>query len=157
MIFCAYVLLLQESFKGIICITKDNISALKMTMSLTGLFLRNRMSLKKPIALLVCFILFSEEKHHRALVFPLLLSYAQGCALRERRRVCWRGRCAATPAILGCSMYILLWALPERRRALAAGSAILGCSMYILLWASDPQAGRSPIGHSMPCGNTKKP
>ncbi len=38
MIFCAFVLLLQESFKGIICITKDNISALKMTMSLTGLF-----------------------------------------------------------------------------------------------------------------------
>jgi hypothetical protein len=36
-----------------------------------GLFLRNTMSLKSAIALIVCFILFSEKKHHRALVFLL--------------------------------------------------------------------------------------
>src|SRR5437870_1802925 len=35
-----------------------------------GLFLRNKMSLKSALALSVCFILFFEEKHHRALVYP---------------------------------------------------------------------------------------
>ena len=47
------------------------------------LFLRNRMFLQKPMALFACFILFSEEKHHRALVYPFRPSDAQGFAPLE--------------------------------------------------------------------------
>ena len=53
------------------------------------------MSLKSAIALIVCFILFSEKKYHRALVYPFLSSYSQGAALLQRR-VC-AGRAAVQP------------------------------------------------------------
>src|SRR6266699_4609646 len=55
----------------------------------SGLFLRNTMSLKSAIALIVCFILFSEEKYHHALAFlkcfscPLCSRPARGSLRRE--------------------------------------------------------------------------
>src|SRR5260221_13562997 len=58
-----------------------------------GLFLRNKMSLNNTLALLGCFILFSDKKHHRALVFP----HGMGCPIGSPtsgsldQRMCWRG------------------------------------------------------------------
>src|SRR5260221_14758751 len=57
-----------------------------------GLFLRNKMSLNNTLALLGCFILFSDKKHHRALVFP----HGMGCPIGSPtsgsldQRMCWR-------------------------------------------------------------------
>src|SRR5260221_8006605 len=64
-----------------------------------GLFLRNKMSLNNTLALLGCFILFSDKKHHRALVFP----HGMGCPIGSPtsgsldQRMCWRLTLGGSP------------------------------------------------------------
>ncbi len=46
----------------------------------------------------MCFINYDQAVERQGfLLFPFLPSHAQGCALREQKRVCWRGH-ASTPS-----------------------------------------------------------